>query len=217
MPSPSPAERHWHIAPSDALLQFIEKCDGALLLSGPNRDPEDYEVDDIFASRFPVALEDLMIDAGLSRSLGDLDQQTLSPLTAFATDLWHTAGVMMEVPAENLRIVSCDFGVLLLRGPEAVDDLPADDPAPVSHARIVGMFWGHTLILDPQSGLTGLGYGRDLAAARMLLDDGLPTWDLDTPAYSHAGAAAIFSAARIIPELQLELGRAPKREDALSP
>ena len=198
------ANRVWHIQPSASLLAMISEMSGDQILVGPDRDPGDLDIDDVFGSTFNDALRDLMTDAGIDR--GDprvLLQAVTTPLCDYATRMFHDGELLMEVVEDELRLVGCDFGTLLLQR-------MADE----SLARISGMFWGSTLILDPVSGLRGHGYGRDLVMARLMKDESLPTWEHDTPAYSHIGSETVKSAARAI--LELEARRLPEEPDTIA-
>lgn len=195
------SSRVWRCAPSEDLVARLSEMSPDQLLVGPDRDISDLEVNDIFGARFDVALRDLMQDAGIER--GDprvLLQAVTTPLCDYATRMFHGSEILMEAPEDEIRIAGCDFGTLLLqrRADEAL-------------ARISGMFWGATLVIDPVSGLRGLGYGRDLVAARLIQDERLPTWDLDTPSYSHLGALTAQSAARAI--LNLQIAQAPQGQN----
>jgi len=179
--------RIWHITPSAELVSMLARFDADRFLSGPHHDPADVEIDDIFASDFATALRDLMTDARILPVSGVDNQALARPLRDLADHLWRCGPCLVESPASGLRIVSCDHGVVLLA---REDD--RDQPL------ISGMFWGHTLIIDEECGLQGAGHGRDLVMARMIQDEALPTWSLDIPSYSRAGAAAVRSACRQI-------------------
>ena len=148
--------------------RMILSLDDETALCGPDGDFEDVEIDDIMASTINVALRDYCTDAGIK----DLDaflHETLSRLDPISDE-------------RDIRIVpalgpdNCDYGVLALT---------ADN-------RIAGVFTGPTLCVDPE--MFGQGIGRRLVMERMIRDGGLPTWDHDTPGYSHAGGATILSA-----------------------
>lgn len=199
-------ERKWAIQPSPALVEMLEDLDDEQILVGPDRDTNDLEIDDIFIARFPTALQDLMKDADIKPDArGVLPQAVTTELNDFSSKLFHEGEILMEAEEDEIRIVAHDFGVLLLQR--------CSDP---DKARIAGMFWGSTLVIDPIGGIMGLGYGRDLVMARLMKDEALPTWHHDTPGYSNSGAATIQSAARALLQMAHEISL-QKDQDASDP
>lgn len=188
------AERVWRTGPSAGLASLMSRLTDDSILSGPDRAPDDYYVDDILASTFKEALNDLMVDHEIDPQIeGYLPQAINQPLNAFASDLFHNGQVLLEVPQDEIRIVSCETGVLLLQS-----------MAHTQHAKICGMLSGSTLAIDPISGLRGLGYGRDLVIARLIQDEALPTWDHDKPGYSYAGAQTVRAAHSALLSMECE-------------
>lgn len=178
-------EKTWHVAPTAALKTLVAGLDDETILSGPDgRNPRHYEISSCFASSFRSALDDFMTDMEIAPGEpGTLQQAIHSPLNRFASQAWETGQLFMDAPDDDIRIVGCDMGVLLLR--------KMSDP---DHARISGLFCGSTLVIDRFDNLRFFGLGRDLVIARMIQDEWLPTWDHDKPGYSDAGAMTVRAA-----------------------
>lgn len=66
----------------------------------------------------------------------------------------------------------------------------------IAGGRVVGVYLGCDLAVQPE--WRGQGIGARLVAMRFAADGCLPTWSLDTPAYTPAGLAAHKSAFRSI-------------------
>ena len=175
----------WHIAPSAEFARLLEDL-GDGILAGPDRAPEDYEEDPIFAKPFGEALSDFRVDAGLVAG-GPLPQSIGTPFAAYIDGLWE-GRLICESPHDELRIVEAVSPEGLRLGVIALQRRAGGDGA-----RAVGLFTGVTLAVERES--QGFGIGRALVMARLLLDERLPTWDLDTPAYSVGGAETVLSAA----------------------
>lgn len=171
----------WRLRPDPSLIRLLSRLEGDAILTGPDRDPAEAEIDPVFATPFGSAVTDLRIDADLQQARDRAD-----PLSGWIALLnaQDPLGTMGE--ARLLDAVAPDgtsLGVLLLR--DGTD--------------LIGLFTGPTLCVRPEH--WGLGYGRALVAARLMRDGGLPTWEHDTPGYSPAGAAAVRSARTLLHEL----------------
>ena len=182
----------WNISPSAALLARLEDL-GDRVLVGPGREADEVVYDDAFAVRFPDALQDFCVDAGIAWKKSPL-QFIGNDLDRHAFSLW-SGPVLVDFAHDELRIVEAvapdgtDLGVLALGLRSGGDG-----------ATIRGLFTGSTLAVSDT--YRGFGIGRALAMARLIRDEELPTWEHDKPGYSDRGAATILSAARAIARLE---------------
>ncbi len=175
----------WHMTPTAELARLLEDL-GDGILAGPDRAPEDYEEDPIFAKPFGEALSDFRVDAGLVAG-GPLPQSIGTPFAAYIDGLWE-GRLICESPHDELRIVEAVSPEDLGLGVIALQRRMGGDGC-----RATGLFTGVTLAVEREA--QGFGIGRALVMARLLLDESLPTWHLDTPAYSPLGAKTVLSAA----------------------
>lgn len=191
-------DRIWKIQPTPELIQLLYQLEGDEILSGPERDRGTYEIDDIFAGGFQNTMDDLIADLVFENDFPAQEDLTDGTCAAY---LWEKCEILMEDPANGVFILGHDFGSALILNPD-----PQNDP------KIVGLYWGVSLVINPESGLLGKGYGRDLALSRLLMESRYPTWWLDTPAYSRAGAAAHLSGFVAAREMASEIDRDAKKD-----
>lgn len=179
----------WRVAPTHGVRALIEDLDDDQLLVGPDRDPDEAEIDPIFATSYDQAVKDLRSDLGI----GEDDEETFGAWIRTACSVDPLAlsadGFVRIVPA-----VSDKAGVIGV----VLADVSEDAETP----RLLGAFTGPTLCLAPDK--RGAGLGAALVAARLMEDEELPTWDHDTPGYSPAGAGAVATAARLVLDLAAE-------------
>lgn len=171
----------WRLRPDPALIDLLARLDGEALLTGPDRDPAEAEIDPVFAAPFGTAIADLRVDAGLPRGPDGAD-----PLPGWL-DLLDRRDPLATIGEARLHDATAPdgagLGVLLLQnGTEGPD--------------LIGLFTGPTLCVRPEH--RGLGYGRALVAARLMREGALPTWGHDTPGYSPAGAATVRGARALL-------------------
>ena len=170
----------WRITPSGDLISLMERLDPDCYLVGPGRTPEEADIDPVFHKGLTAAIGDLQVDLCChKRSFVLIDLHDWQPADIFQSDPVARDDIF------QLTIGEIETGVVLL---EHHGEL----------ARIRGLFTGPTLVVDAE--LRANGFGRDLVTARLLVCDGLPTWDHGTPAYTPAGAAAVRSGCRTIRE-----------------
>lgn len=186
----SGAGLYWREAPSRDLVALLDRCDADHVLVGPGRDPDGAEISTVFAARFKTALADLEDDLGMpGRSGSSLEGWGRRTLDELPVAVSGDARIRIA-PAISEDMVP--VGVVLL-----------EKDARLETPRIKGVFTGPTLCLD--RAWRGRGYGSALVAARLIMDEWLPTWDHDTPGYSPAGAATARAGAKMV----LGMGRYP--------
>lgn len=178
----------WHRTPSSALISLIRDL-GPDLLVGPDHGPGTVEILPAPPDAFNAALRDFASDVGLEPG-GPLLQSIGTAFSSHVDRLWD-APLILESPHDELRIVEA----------ESADGTPLGVVALERRlggygARISGLFTGASLAVEKE--MTGFGIGRALVMARLIVDERLPTWDLDTPAYSTGGEATVLSAARAL-------------------
>lgn len=133
----------------------------AEFLAGPGRGEADLVIDDIFAKSFENVLDD------------------------WSMDTFGEPGRILEVQAATLKEQSDaysygDFTIVTV--PE-----PAWGVAAIVGTAIVGLYVGADLVVRPS--FQNQGIGKCLVIERFARFGGLPCWDHDDPAYSHAGLA----------------------------
>lgn len=189
----------WHVSPSENLIDLINRL-GDGILAGPDRAPDDVDEDAIFATTFRNALADFAHDAGLPPGQ-PLAQSIGTPFANHVDSLWNER-LIFESCHDELRIVEArtvdhgPLGVVALRR-----------RAGGYGCRIVGLCTGMTLAVEREA--QGLGIGKALVMARLIVDERLPTWDLDIPAYSPRGAMTVCSAAAALLEFLPDITSVP--------
>ncbi|MPR09220.1 hypothetical protein [Microvirga tunisiensis] len=117
-------------------------------------------------------------------------------------DLLDLDDVFAKTPSEILRDYPVTQRDLFLERPSLL--VPSYSFAETHSGTVLlnprGKIAGVYLGCDVSLCLTSQGYGlgAELIAERALRDDSLPTWDLDRPAYTFAGAAAHRAAWRLL-------------------
>lgn len=145
-------------------------------LAGPGRDHSDIVIDPIFATTLPTAIADLALDAGLTLAKDHLVETSAWPIIATANAI-----LFREVidPVHGI-----DFGV---SAHDAISD------------RILGLYTGCTLVVDPANRRQGLGSA--LVQLRYLRNGDLPLWDHDEAGFTPGGAATHISAYRNVVDI----------------
>lgn len=166
---------------SDAdLLVFLEETFGGLnetdFLTGPGFSEQDLDIDPVFAKPWGDVLQDAMTDLGIpdTRLLRDWAIETLQRRPGLQS-LMAVYGVAICEAADSSGFVI---------GVAAIDLRPGEET-------IAGLYTGCQLgVCDAWR---RRGIGSHLVKERFLMDGALPTWSLDSPAYSPGGRAAHLS------------------------
>lgn len=169
------------ITPSKPFMESLADLDEVSVLHGPYHEPDAVVIDPVMGHRFDTALADFCVDAGLSA-----DAATNGELTDYVDRLMADRAAIGRLPSGEILFAApgpygWDIGVIGVC-PEAEGTGP----------QIVGLFTGANLCVAPDH--RGRGLGRALTITRMLMDEGLPTWEHDSPCYSPEGARLISSA-----------------------
>lgn len=165
--------------------QKVPEIPAEELLCGPGGDPARVQVWDGFAKPFETSLQELAESVGRTDwGTGPMIQQVTSPLRSWiAEQLTPQPSLLETVGQDEVRIVA-------IPGPDGFDlGLAALMRTANDDERIVGLLLRPDLVVDRT--YRGLGIGRALIAAELLLTGGVPTWDHDKPGYSPAGAATV--------------------------
>jgi hypothetical protein len=164
----------------DDSLRQILNMDEDRFLSGPDRDGTGLDIEDVFAKEFAGVIADWMSDAG-------------------AEDAEPGAFMAQAIADAEGRVDHGGFHVA-----EVPD--PAWGVMAIMDGEVVGLYVGSDLVV--REDCRGQGIGRALVAERYKRFGDLPTWNLDTPAYSNAGEAAHRSAFRLLRQ-EAEMAAAP--------
>jgi hypothetical protein len=182
------------------LMSLLEELDGDALLAGPGRDLEEVVIDRVFAKPFHEALQDFCVDAGIPR-----EPSRMQPI---GTPLEHRLVKIAESPA----IAESEIDEAKIVEVFSHEDIPLGVVAlqrPAGEGwRLSGLFTGATLAVNGTD--QGFGIGHALVMARLILDEALPTWDHDKPAYSPGGVATIAVARRRLLEMSPVLNLDPE-------
>jgi GNAT superfamily N-acetyltransferase len=196
----------WPIAPSLALTALLEELEGDAMLAGPGRDLDEVVIDRVFAKPFHEALQDFCVDAGIPGEPSRL-QPIGTPLEARLVEVAQGPAIAESV-RDEVKIVEAfshedvSLGVVALQRRLGGEGW-----------WLAGLFTGATLSVEPT--IQGFGIGRALVMARLILDESLPTWDHDEPAYSPGGAATIAAARRRLLEMSPDRSRDPGADGPL--
>lgn len=171
----------WCRTPSAQLVETFRHLDPSRFLVGPGRDPDEADIDPVFHKGLPAAIGDFQAD--MTRFL---PYAALLDFADWAPKQVFDAEVVAENDSLQLTLEQTDTGVILL---EHQDDLVC----------IRGLFTGPTLAVDED--YRGFGLGRDLVAARLLVEEELPLWRHGTPAYTPAGAVTVRSGCALVKTL----------------
>ncbi|MCW3782552.1 hypothetical protein [Defluviimonas salinarum] len=155
-------------------------------LAGPDRDAGDLDIDAIFATPWRDVFQDLAWDVGLAAAPDKVVQAWLQGLLAGDGRLPDRPGIA--------GIAFCEAREAGTGDPLGIVAVDITGPEPV----LAGSYTG------AQLGVSDAHRGRGIAARlvmeRFLLFGTLPTWDLDTPAYSPGGEAAHLAGFRLLEE-----------------
>lgn len=178
------------------------------ILSGPGRDADDIFIDPIFAATFPKAMEDFCADAEIQRVVSELTPH--SPEIHLETNgnmAWREPILLLPDGGRVVEALATDGHPI---GVAAI--MPREDD--INTFQLAGLFTGSALCVnDP---MRGHGIGKALVIARFLLDEELPTWEHDTPAYSPAGAGLIVHVASGLADLAgFLLGKTDRRPEIM--
>lgn len=191
----------WRSAPSATLMTLLDQLDGDALLAGPGRDLDEVVIDRVFAKPFHEALQDFCVDAGIPREPSRL-QPIGTPLEARLIEIAEGPAIA-ESERDEVKIVEAFSHEDIPLGVVALQRRLGSEGW-----RLAGLFTGATLAVEPT--IKGFGIGHALVMARLIMDEALPTWDHDKPAYSPGGAATIASARRRLLEMSPVLNRDPE-------
>jgi len=178
------------------------------VLTGPDRDEDDVDIDPIMGATFQTAMEDFCSDAEILRVDPELTAD--SPEIRYVTNTrLAREETLLSLPGGGrvVKAISSDgtyIGVAAITPRE-------EDP---DTFRLAGLFTGCALCVSGP--MRGRGIGKALVIARFLLDEELPTWDHDTPGYSPGGADLIENTAEDLAELsRYLLGKTSRRPELL--
>jgi Acetyltransferase (GNAT) family. len=158
-------------------------------LAGPGGDEADLDIDDIFAKSFAEVVDDWSWD-----SFGEPGHGR------------ELEALVVGNPLEPQDFV--DFVIA------TVPD-PASGVAAIRDGKIVGLYVGSDLVVHPDHREQGIG--RALVVERFCRFGDLPTWHLDTPAYSRAGLATHRSAFHSLVQALRSREPQPSSQPDLSP
>lgn len=163
------------------------------VLTGPDRDEDDVDIDPIMGATFLTAMEDFCVDAEIPRT-----DPTLTPdspeIRAVTSQRLAREEALLSIPGGG-RVVRARSTEGRYIGVAAI--MPREEDPETF--RLAGLFTGCTLCVNGP--MRGRGIGKALVIARFILDGELPTWDHDTPGYSPAGASVIENAASELTDL----------------
>lgn len=154
------------ISPSHDFVETVGTLDVVSVLHGPFNDPGRVVIDPCMGHDFRE------IHAEYLRVHGP----GAGPERPFSGDL------LAEIPGVARILASNDAQGMNL-GTIALT--PGKDDPP----QMLGLFHGPDLCVRPSS--RGRGIGHALVLTRMLIEEGLPTWDHDKPGYTPAGARVV--------------------------
>lgn len=162
-------------------------------LHGPDHEAEDLDIDPIFATRWEVVLDDAILSLGLQ-------QADRGQLISWCRHLASEA--LLETADDNVLMCLAEDAAGLDCGIVAISTL-SEEPV------VIGLYIGCQLgVADDWR---GRGIAAHLVKHRFLRDRELPTWSLDTPAYSPGGQAAHVAGYRLL-HAHLENLRDPDAE-----
>jgi len=145
----------------DEIRKALENMSEEEFLVGPNGNEDDLDIDDIFAKTLTSVMADWVYD-----TYGEPHSRIL------------LCRQVVEFPIDRT-----DYdGFFIATVPD-----PASGVAAVADGRVVGLYVGADLVVSDDH--QGKGIGKTLVMERFLRSGWLPTWDLDTPAYTSAGEA----------------------------
>lgn len=171
---------------SRQFCEMIETLDHETILCGPGRDPEETEIDDIFGKDVQDCIPDILADCGLSEEV-ELLAELRARIAAGEILASHKTS-----RGEKIAIVACQDREGWDLGPVALHQKEEGG------LEIVGSFVGVDITVDYDFRRQGIGLL--LAACRLMQDEYLPTWHLDEPAYSSAGAECMQNALDLLQE-----------------
>lgn len=195
----------WKSGPGLGQPQQVPQISGEELLCGPGGDPVRVHIWDGFVKPFEASLQELAESVGRTdRGAGPMIQQVTSPLRAWIAEQLTPQPSLLETTGQDeVRIVA-------IPGPDEFDlGLAALMRTANDDERIAGLLLRPDLVVDRT--YQGLGIGRALIAAELLLTGGVPTWNHDKPGYSPAGAATVRAG------IDLARTLAPAPEEAPTP
>jgi GNAT superfamily N-acetyltransferase len=174
---------------------MLNELDDENVLVGPDRDPEDADVDRMFGSEFSTSLRDCLFDA--DHHGDDIRDKSEEDLIALLLNCGDFENPIIEIDDANLiiPILASEGYEIGAMGVQRQEDLTWD---------ATGIFFGPTLVV--QRKYQGQGIGKALVAARLLKDGALLTWEHDTPGYSPAGEGTVIAGLDLAKDL---LGPAP--------